>query len=170
MKPRRIRAERMDEMNTATMRAEALSTRLLGLVDVAEPRLCEVSEPESTEPILTGGWSRREVIGHLIDSASNNHQRFVRAALQASLDFPGYDQAGNVRLQAPQEADWALLVLLWAAYNRYLAHVIARLPAAKLETVCRIGSGDPVTLGFIASDYLTHMVHHLRQIGAANSA
>ena len=72
-----------------------------------------------------------------------------------------------MRLQAPQEADWALLVSLWAAYNRYLAHVIARLAAAKLETVCRIGSGEPVTLGFIASDYLTHLVHHLRQIGAA---
>jgi hypothetical protein len=106
------------------------------------------------------------VIGHLIDSASNNHQRFVRASLQPSLDFPAYDQEGNVRLQAPQDADWPLLVSLWATYNRYLAHVIARLPADKLETVCRIGSDKPVTLGFLASDYLTHMLHHLNQIGA----
>lgn len=146
-----------------------LSEKLLSVIDSAELRLCKVSAVESTKPILQSGWSRREVIGHLIDSASNNHQRFVRASLQSSLDFPGYDQAGNVRLQAPQEADWALLISLWAAYNRYLAHVIARLPAAKLETVCRIGSGEPVTLGFIASDYLTHMVHHLRQIDAADS-
>jgi hypothetical protein len=159
----------MDEMNTATMRAEALSTRLLGLVDVAEPRLREVSEPESTEPILTGGWSRKQVIGHLIDSASNNHQRFVRAALQASLDFPGYDQNGSVRVQAVQDADWPLLVSLWAAYNRYLAHVMAQLPASKLETACRIGAGEAVTLGFLASDYLTHLEHHLSQIGVADS-
>src|SRR5579863_4307189 len=147
-----------------------LSEKLLAVIDAAEPRLRKVSESESMKPVLSGGWSRKQVIGHLIDSASNNHQRFVRAALQPSLDFPAYDQNGNVRVEAPQEADWTLLVSLWAAYNRYLAHVIARLPAAKLETAVRIGSGEPVTLGFIATDYLTHMVHHLRQIGAADTA
>jgi|ERR1700722_17402653 hypothetical protein len=147
-----------------------LSEELLSVIDSAEPRLREIGALESTKPILPGGWSRRQVLGHLIDSASNNHQRFVRAVLQPALDFPGYDQEGNVRLQAPQEADWGLLVSLWATYNRYLVHVIARLPAAKLETVCRIGSGEPVTLGFIASDYLTHLVHHLSQIGALDSA
>jgi hypothetical protein len=144
-----------------------LSTRLLRLVEAAEPRLREVSEPESARPVLLGGWSRREVIGHLVDSASNNHQRFVRAALQPSLDFPACDQAGSVRLQAFQEADWALLVSLWAAYNRHLAHVLARLPAEKLDTPCRIGSGQPVTLGFLAADYLAHLAHHLSQIGVA---
>jgi hypothetical protein len=71
-----------------------------------------------------------------------------------------------MRVQAPQEADWPLLVALWASYNRYLAHVIAHLPASKLETSCRIGSGKPVTLDFLARDYLTHLVHHLGQIDA----
>ena len=146
-----------------------LSEKLLSLVEAAEPRLREISETESTQSILPGGWSRKQVIGHLIDSASNNHQRFVRAALQTSLDFPGYDQGGSVRVQAVQDADWQLLVALWAAYNRYLAHVIARLPASKLETVCRIGSGDAVTLEFLAKDYVTHLGHHLGQLGAADS-
>jgi hypothetical protein len=146
-----------------------LSERLLSLVEAAEPRLREISESESTQPVLAVGWSRKQVIAHLIDSASNNHQRFVRAALQTSLDFPGYDQGGSVRVQAVQDADWRLLVVLWAAYNRYLAHVIARLPASKLETVCRIGSGDAVTLEFLAKDYLTHLGHHLGQLGAADS-
>jgi hypothetical protein len=145
-----------------------LSEKLLALVDTAEPRLRAISEIESTQPILDGGWSCKQVIGHLIDSASNNHQRFVRAALQTSLDFPGYDQSGNVQVQAVQDADWQLLIALWAAYNRYLAHVIARLPEAKLGTLCRIGSGDPVTLDFLATDYLRHLGHHLRQLGAAN--
>jgi DinB superfamily len=146
-----------------------LSEQLLRAVEAAEPRLRKISEPETTKPLLPGGWSRKQVLGHLIDSASNNHQRFVRAALQTSLEFPAYDQNGNVRVQAPQEADWSLLVSLWAAYNRYLAHVIACLPASKLETVCRIGSGEPVTLSFLASDYLTHLLHHLNQIGATDS-
>jgi hypothetical protein len=146
-----------------------LSAKLLSVVEVAELRLRQVSEVDSTKPALPGGWSRKQVIGHLIDSASNNHQRVVRAALQPSLEFPGYDQSGNVRVQAMQEADWTLLVSLWAAYNRYLAHIIAHLPAAKLETVCRIGTGPAVTLGFVASDYLTHLLHHLGQIGAADA-
>jgi hypothetical protein len=145
-----------------------LSEKLLSVIEVAEPRLRKISTPESTKPVLSGGWSRKQVIGHLIDSASNNHQRFVRAALQTSLDFPGYDQEGNIRVQALQEAEWPLLISLWAAYNRYLAHVIAHLPASRLETPCRIGSGEPVTLGFIATDYVTHLVHHLSQIGAAD--
>jgi hypothetical protein len=145
-----------------------LSEKLLLMVDAAEPKLRKISETESAQIILAGGWSRKQVIGHLIDSASNNHQRFVRAALQPSLEFPGYDQSGSVRVQAVQDADWQLLVAMWAAYNRYLAHVIARLPVSKLGTVCRIGSGDPVTLDFLATDYLTHLAHHLSQLGAAD--
>jgi hypothetical protein len=128
-----------------------LSAKLLSVVEAAAPRLQKISEIESTKPILAGGWSRKEVLGHLIDSASNNHQRFVRAALQNSLDFPGYDQAGNIRVQAVLKAEWPLLVSLWTAYNRYLAHIIFYLPASKLDTVCRIGSGTPVTLGFFGN-------------------
>src|SRR5271155_2556483 len=146
-----------------------LSEKLLQVIDTAEPQLRKISELDSTESVLPGGWSRKQLIGHLIDSASNNHQRFVRAALQPSLDFPGYDQNGSARVQATQDVDWQLLVDLWAAYNRYLAHVIAHLPASKLETACRIGSGEAGSLGFLATDYLTHLLHHLNQIGVADS-
>lgn len=145
------------------------SNKLRSVVDEGERRLRGFSESETQKPVLTGGWSRKQVLGHLIDSASNNHQRFVRAGLQNSLDFPPYDQEGCVRLQAPQEAEWALLVSLWAFYNRYLAHVLDHIPASKLDTPCRIGPGEPITLGFLAADYVRHMLHHLRQVGAADS-
>jgi hypothetical protein len=146
-----------------------LSDKLVRVVRSAEAILFQVPEAESNKPVLSGGWSRKQVLGHLIDSASNNQQRFVRAALQTSLDFPGYDQDGCVRVQAVEEADWTLLVSLWAGYNRYLAHVIAHLPGSKLETLCRIGSDEPVTLRFLAEDYLRHLLHHLGQIGATTS-
>ena len=146
-----------------------LSDKLVRVVRSAEAILLQVPEAESSKPVLSGGWSRKQVLGHLIDSASNNHQRFVRAALQTSLDFPGYDQDGCVRVQAVEEADWTLLVSLWAGYNRYLAHGIAHLPVSKLETLCRIGSDEPVTLRFLAEDYLRHLLHHLGQIGATTS-
>lgn len=147
-----------------------LSEQLLSVIDVAESRLRQITAAASAEPIRNGGWSRKQVMGHLIDSASNNHQRFVRAALQPSLEFPRYDQDGNVRVQAPQEADWQLLISLWAAYNRYLAHVMERLPASKLETSCKIGDGEPTTLSFVATDYVRHLLHHLQQIGVVDSA
>ena len=145
-----------------------LSEKLRALVEATEPRLHQISEAESMHPALPGGWSRKQVLGHLIDSASNNHQRFVRALLQPSLDFPGYDQNGNVRVQAIHQDEWSLLVSLWAGYNRYLAHLVAYIPASKLDTPCRIGAGEPVTLAFLASGYLTHLSHHLDQIGVTD--
>jgi len=148
----------------------ALSAGMLRVVNSAEEILRVVSAEESREPVLAGGWSRRQVMGHLIDSASNNHQRFVRASLQDSLEFPGYDHNGWAHMQAAEEADWSLLLALWANYNRYLAHIIAHLPPAKLEVPIRIGQSEPVTLQFLAEDYLRHMVHHLRQIDAAPAA
>src|SRR5690242_6148668 len=145
-----------------------LSEKLSKVVQTAEEKLRAVSEADSTKPALKGGWSRKQVIGHLIDSASNNHQRFVRASLQGSLEFPYYDQDGCVRVQEVQSAPWPLLVTLWTNYNLYLAHVIAHLPADKLEVKCQIGEDKPVTLRFLADDYLRHLLHHLGQIGAAS--
>jgi hypothetical protein len=141
-----------------------LSRELASVVDAAEVGLRGMREAESEVPVLTGGWSRKQVIGHLIDSASNNHQRFVRAMLLEQRPFPDYDQAATVRVQAVQEAEWLMLISLWASYNRYLAHVIAQIPADKLETLCRIGDREPVTLRFLAEDYLVHLLHHLGQI------
>jgi len=143
---------------------EALSAKLIGVVNAAEPRLRQLSV-QVDEPVLAGGWSRRQLLGHLIDSASNNHQRFVRAALADALEFPAYDTPNFVRVQAVERAPWPVLVDLWASYNRYLAHVIANLPADKLEVICRIGANEPVTLRYLAEDYVRHLVQHLVAIG-----
>jgi DinB superfamily len=109
-------------------------------------------------------WSKKEILGHLLDSASNNHQRFVRAALQGELMFPGYEQDKLVDLQSFNEIDWSFLVDHWASYNRFLAHVISVLPATAAEVRCNIGNNPPATLEFIAEDYVAHLKHHLNQI------
>jgi hypothetical protein len=145
---------------------EYVYRELRATVNTAAGALRRIGDEESRTPILPGGWSRKHVIGHLIDSASNNHQRFVRAVLQGELDFPGYDQDGMVKVQAVQDCDWLILVNLWESYNDYLAHVIRYVPAEALKTKCRVGSHDPVSLEFLIGDYIRHLKHHLRQIRA----
>ncbi len=109
-------------------------------------------------------WCRREILGHLLDSAFNNHQRFVRAQLADALDTAGYAQDDWVRVQGYAEADWGALVALWEGVNRHLARVMARIPAASLATPIRIGGQPAVTLEFVVADYLRHVEHHLAQV------
>jgi hypothetical protein len=73
-----------------------LSTRLNDLIERSQRDFGKISETDAAAPAIAGGWSRKEILGHLIDSASNNHQRFVRAQLQDELRWPGYDQTGCV--------------------------------------------------------------------------
>ncbi|RPJ37254.1 MAG: DinB family protein [Deltaproteobacteria bacterium] len=133
-------------------------------VVVTAPRLREMTEGEVAHKPSPDRWSKKEILGHLIDSACNNHQRFVRTQLEGRLSFPGYEQEGWVRCQRYASADWQVLIDLWAAYNRHLAEVIARLPAAALSVECWIGGGEPVTLAWLVEDYLRHLDHHLSQL------
>ena len=109
-------------------------------------------------------WSPKEVLGHLIDSAANNHQRFVRTQEAGALRLPGYEQNHWVRSQGYQEADWTHLVALWTHLNLHLADVIARIPADRYQVPCTIGESEPVTLEFVIVDYLGHITHHIPQI------
>jgi hypothetical protein len=111
-----------------------------------------------------GQWSLKEILGHLIDSASNNHQRFVRLLEDGELAFPPYAQENWVQLQAYHEADWNTLRMLWRTYNLHLAHLIRRVPAERLACCCTLGGQDSVTLKFLIEDYLAHLQLHLKQI------
>ncbi len=141
-----------------------LSSRLTDSITGTKRDLAMFTDAEAAEPAISGGWSRKQVLGHLIDSASNNHQRFVRALLQEELRWPGYDQAGCVKVQHFQDASWNNLAELWTSFNSLLAHVIKHVPEPKRKTPCFIGDGAPMTLEELAEDYLVHMEHHLAQI------
>jgi DinB superfamily len=142
-----------------------LSDALLCAINFAEPKLRAISGDESLKPALPGGWSRRELLAHLIDSAANNHVRFLGAMLNSELEMNRYNQDGNIRLQSPNTVAWPLLIDLFASYNRYIAHVVAQISPAKYAVPCRIIPYEPVTLEYLANDYLTHLLHHLEQIG-----
>ena len=133
-------------------------------IETVTPWLKQLSEAQASIRPAPDKWSKKEILGHLMDSACNNHQRFVRAALQGQLTFPGYDQEKLVVLQHYQDLDWAFLIELWTTYNKLLAHVLQNLPASAHPAACNIGEYKPATLGWIAEDYVAHMKHHLNQI------
>lgn len=141
-----------------------IATDLGRTVAQAKPLLARLTNADTSVRPSFKKWSKKEILGHLLDSASNNHQRFVRAPLQGELTFPGYDQEKLVDLQKFSEMDWSFLVDLWASYNRLLAHVLSVLPAKAAEVTCSIGENPPATLEWIAQDYVAHLKHHLNQI------
>ncbi|HXN46348.1 MAG TPA: DinB family protein [Bryobacteraceae bacterium] len=141
-----------------------IAAALAGVIDRTAPTLRQISDGDASAAVLSGGWSRKQLIGHLIDSAANNHQRFVRAALAGSLVWPGYDQDGCVKLQAFQEAPWPMLLDVWESMNRLLVHVLANLPPAAATAPCQIEDHAPIPLAELAQQYVTHLRHHLDQL------
>jgi hypothetical protein len=134
------------------------------LVDEASGPLARMEPDQVSSNDRPGEWSKKEILGHLIDSAANNHQRFVRAVYNAAATFPAYDQNAWVQIQHYRESDWAGLVALWSAYNRHLSDVVERLPEGASSASCNIGQAEPVPLEFVVRDYLRHVRHHLNDI------
>ena len=140
------------------------SDELRRIVESVTPRLERMASAQVTDRTVPGKWSKTEILGHLIDSAANNHHRFVRAQLIDALDFPSYEQDRWVELQEYASADWREQLTLWRAYNLHLARVIERIQEAALARRCRIGAEGVMTLGEIVEGYLIHLRHHLGQL------
>ncbi len=109
-------------------------------------------------------WSRKEILGHLIDSASNNHQRFVRMQYMENLAFPGYEQDQWVNLQNHQNLPVSELLNLWYFYNLHLCNVVANIHYDSLYLSCTINNGMPISLHDLILDYISHLKHHVDQI------
>jgi hypothetical protein len=137
---------------------------LSSVIANALPLLSSISEQTAAHKPGPHKWSNKEILGHLIDSAANNHQRLVRLQLEREISLPGYEQDGWVRVTRYQDLPWAEIISLWAAYNRHLAAIIESIDPSALGHVWHSSDGD-VTLEFIATDYVRHLKHHLNQIG-----
>jgi hypothetical protein len=127
-------------------------------------RLQQISEETAAHKPQPATWSRKEILGHLLDSAANNLQRFVRMQLQDHLELPGYDQDGWVRIQRYQELEWGEILQMWEMYNRHLARLIATANPDALKHTWKSPDGEIVNLEFVMRDYIVHMKHHLDQI------
>jgi len=138
-----------------------ISHDLLRRIDRELPALNAFSPERAAEKPGNGGWSPKEELGHLIDSAANNHQRFVRAIIEGEFRGQGYAQDEWVKMQGYQDMEWRAIVELWRWYNTLLARVIGRIPDSRSGARVVIGWDGAKPLGFIIEDYIVHMQHHL---------
>jgi hypothetical protein len=145
-------------------------------VESAAKVLHQMSDEASQRSPRPGKWSPREVIGHLIDSASNNHQRFVRAQFRDDLLFDGYEQDAWVSLQRYNDAPWEELIDLWRLFNLHIARIMQAAPIDErlrkraqhnLDQIAwnPVSRDEPATLEYFMHDYVRHLKHHLTQVG-----
>ena len=157
-----------------------VSDELIQRVESAWAELLEMSDTAAGKPPEYGarpGWSAKEIIGHLIDSAINNYARFVRAQESDDLVFEGYDQDAWVRVQRYRERPWGQILQLWRSLNYQIAHVMECTPDERMilpqaehnlhEIAWQpVPSGQSTTLGYLMNDYVGHLQHHLNQLRA----
>jgi hypothetical protein len=118
---------------------------------------------QNTVPM--GKWNNKQIIGHLIDSAHINLQRFVRCTYEERFKLIYYQEEW-VQAQHYADADLQELLLLWKLVNKQIVRVLANYPADRWQVACDNNRGEPIynTVAFIAEDYITHMQHHLNQL------
>jgi len=125
------------------------------------------SEEELTRKPAPGKWSKKEILGHLIDSAANNHHRFIRSQFESEpFKVIPYEQEYWVRIQRYNEPDSKFLIELWKIYNLHLLSIITNFPENRLAVKCVSTDNREIAenLFLLIKDYVDHMDHHMTQI------
>jgi hypothetical protein len=139
--------------------------QLSALIHDVPPMLSKLPQSQVETKPSPIKWSPKEELGHLLDSAANNHQRIVRTQLEHEPKMPGYDGNAWVELHKYQHRDWQEMIELWQALNRQLLTAAEAVPESAWSRTCTIADSKPLTLKFVFEDYIRHMVHHLEHIG-----
>jgi hypothetical protein len=144
-----------------------LAQQFRAQLDAVHTALVALQPELADTPWRSGGWTRKEVVGHMLDSAANNRQRFVRAGADGSFAGPNYAQDAWVAAHGYASQPWATLLDWWKVEHEILAAVVDRIPEERLDAECIVGDNAPCTLRFLIEDYLRHQHWHLSQLTAA---
>jgi len=139
--------------------------QLRTLIHEIPPRLSKLPLSQLELKPSASKWSPKEELGHLLDSAANNHQRIVRVQLEDKPKMPGYDGDAWVELHRYQQRNWQEMIELWRALNKQLLAAAEAVPNSAWSRTCTIADSEPLTLKFVFEDYIDHMTHHLHHIG-----
>jgi uncharacterized damage-inducible protein DinB len=131
------------------------------LMDEIPRRLSKLPSSQVESKPGLSNWSPKQELGHLLDSAANNHQRIVRTQLEEEPKMPGYDGDAWVGLHGYQQRNWQEMIELWRALNQQLLTAAEAAPDAAWSRTCTIAD----SLKFVFEDYIDHMLHHLQHIG-----
>ncbi|MBS1802175.1 MAG: DinB family protein [Acidobacteria bacterium] len=137
-------------------------------LDLVHEALRSLPESLADVPWREGGWTRKQIVGHLLDSAANNRQRFVRASCDGTYSGPKYAQDAWVVAHGYSDQNWATLLSWWQTEHEILTAVVDLIPEHRLETPCVVGDNAPVTLQFLIEDYVEHQKWHLKQLLVAS--
>jgi hypothetical protein len=114
-----------------------------------------------------GKWSKKEILGHLIDSAHVNTDRLIRAQVEEVPSIV-YAQDEWVAASCYANIDSAVLIAWWRMLNERLLSTARHCPVENYSRKCRWHDGEVITLAFLLEDYHRHMLHHLAQLDAAS--
>lgn len=137
--------------------------RLHYLLEHIPQRLRAIDEEEFCRKESPGKWSKKEILGHLTDSATNNHHRFIRACYEHN-PLIVYEQDEWNRLSFHQTMSSSHVVNFWELYNRHLLHILVFMEEKNLSRTCLTNGTEPKTVEWLVNDYVRHLEHHLKQI------
>ena len=133
-----------------------------------EEKLRELPEEVIVARLNRQGRNIKQIIGHLIDSASNNHQRMVRLQYTANLIFPDYTRENDmwISIQHHQQENWYEMLQLWKFFNLHIAHIISHTDRSWLNNEWSDGKRDPISLKAVIYEYIAHLTLHINEISS----
>lgn len=140
-------------------------TRLNATINENLQRISHLTEAEFTTVPAPGKWSKKQIIGHLVDSAHNNLRRFIVGQYQPNVKII-YDQNFWNEVNHYQDMPTADLLRLWVMMNERIAHVLSAMPLAHYTHTVDTGQTEISlkTIHWLAGDYVLHMQHHINQM------
>ena len=143
-----------------------ITNGILTYIDTWEQKLIELPTDTITQKRNKQNRTIKQILGHLIDSAANNHQRMVRLQYNEKLEFPDYQQDNDlwIALQDYQNADWNVTIQFWKLYNLHMIQVIKSVDQTKLDHSWQSFEGNTVTLQQMLEGYLGHIELHFNEI------